>query len=121
MSHGEVRAAVKKLERRIEQTNGGFLTDVEVDRDTLRTVLAYANAKMGNMISEFDPEATYEVGERVMIGDDFLENAHQYVGEVGEIIKIEDGGGFPYFVKFEDSEAATCWSIDELRKFSPEA
>lgn len=116
MSHGEVRSAVKKLERRIEQTNGGFMTDVEVDRDTLRMVLEYASAKMGSMISELDPDATYKVGEKVLIGDDYLENAHQYVGEVGEIIKIEEGSEFPYYVKFDDSESATCWNKDELRK-----
>lgn len=121
MSHGEVRAAVKALERRIEDTNGGFLTDVEVDRETLRMVLEYANARMGNMISEPDFDAVYEVGETVLIGDDFLYNAPQYVGETGEIIKIEEGSEFPYYVKFGDSESATCWNKDELRKFSPEA
>jgi hypothetical protein len=121
MSHGEVRAAVKKLERRIEDTNGGFLTDVEVDRDTLRMVLEYANAKMGVKISDLDPLAGYEVGETVLIGDDFMENAPQYVGEVGEIVHIEVGEEYPFYVKFEDRATPTCWNIGELRKVEQKA
>lgn len=116
MSHGEVRQAVMKLERRIEDTNGGFMTDVEVDRDTLRTVLDYANEKMGNMISEPDTTAVYTVGEKVLIGDDFLNNAPQHVGEIGEIIMIDPSGEYRFYVKFGDSESATCWNELELRK-----
>lgn len=121
MSHNEVREAVRNLEQRIEDTNGGFLTDVEVDRGLLRTVLEYANSKMGAKISDADPLAGYEIGERVLIGDDFMENAPHFVGEIGEIVHIEAGSEYPFYVKFEDRSSATCWQIGELRKVEQDA
>lgn len=100
MSNEEKRPteAIEYLRDRMDDTDGGFLTDVEVGRHALREALDYIDsleAKLG--IAQ-----TFALGDKVRIVKDTSGMFGWMVGHIGEIVKIDDTSAqFPVVMEFE--------------------
>lgn len=84
---GDINEAVAYLRERLNDTDGGFLTDVEVGRGSLRTVVDWAEANIERLkaLEALVKDVPFKVGDVV-----------REVGEeepTGEIIKISDVHG----------------------------
>lgn len=73
-----VTEAVTSLKGRLADTDGGFLTDVEVDRQTLRTVVDWVQARIAEQPGQF------WVGDKVKLA--VSENPDEGEPEIGVII-----------------------------------
>lgn len=54
-----------------------------------------------------------KVGDKVRVIDDFLENATEYVGQVGVLDELTNDGHYDYVVRHEDG-ALLSWDEREL-------
>lgn len=86
----EVHEAVKALKGRLADTDGGFLTDVEVSRQFLRTLVEYAE---GHLTDE--PVRPFKLGDKVQeicddIGDDKPVGIVVEMTELGQHVKLEN-------------------------------
>lgn len=76
----KVKEAVGHLRGRLADTDGGFLTDVEVSRQLLRTVVEYAEERLAGV-----RERPFKVGDRVQEVCDDTEKPVGTVTEMGSL------------------------------------